>query len=86
VNANVVQLQKRQTLITKIEEAFSVRYGAQNRMISYVFRFGHPRAAMQSVDIGSFENVLNSVSGAEQINVLLHSPGGDATIGDSGRW
>jgi ClpP class serine protease len=80
VNANLVQPQKRQQLITKIEEAFSTRYGAHNRLISYVFRFGHPRAAMQSVDIASFENLLNSVSGAEQINVVLHSPGGDATI------
>jgi Serine dehydrogenase proteinase len=80
LNANVVQLQKRQTLITAIEEALSTRYGAQNRMISYVFRFGHPRAAMESVDIPSFETILNSVSGAEQINVLLHSPGGDGTI------
>jgi ClpP class serine protease len=80
VNANAVQLQKRQALITSIEEKLSIRYGAQNRMISYVFRFGHPRAAMQSVDIASFETILSSVSGAEQINVLLHSPGGDATI------
>jgi Serine dehydrogenase proteinase len=80
VNANVVQLQKRQKLVTTVEEKLSARYGAHNRMISYVFRFGHPRAAMQSVDIASFENILNSVSGAEQINVLLHSPGGDATI------
>lgn len=80
LNANVVQLQKRQKLIQTVEEKLSARYGAHNRMISYVFRFGHPRASMESVDIPSFETVLNSVSGAEQINVLLHSPGGDGTI------
>lgn len=80
LNANHVQLQKRQALITTIEESLSARYGAQNRMISYVFRFGHPRAAMSSSDIPSFETVLDSISGAEQINLLLHSPGGDGTI------
>jgi hypothetical protein len=80
INANHIQLQKRQKLITNIEEKLSARYGAYNRMVSYVFRFGHPRAAMQSVDIASFETTLSSISGAEQINVLLHSPGGDATI------
>jgi len=35
---------------------------------------------MVSNDIPSFEAILNSISGAEQINLLLHSPGGDATI------
>jgi hypothetical protein len=35
---------------------------------------------MSSADIPSFEAILNSVSGAEQINLILHSPGGDATI------
>jgi hypothetical protein len=37
---------------------------------------------MSSNDIPTFESVLASISGAEQINLLLHSPGGDATIVD----
>lgn len=35
---------------------------------------------MLTADIPSLETVLNSISGADQINLLLHSPGGDGTI------
>ncbi len=35
---------------------------------------------MSSSDIPSFADILNSISGAEQINLVLHSPGGDPTI------
>jgi len=80
LNVNQDQLLRRQALITEIEKELTSRYGAANRMMSYVIRFGHPRSSMSSNDISSFESVLNSISGAEQINLLLHSPGGDATI------
>ncbi|HXR34251.1 MAG TPA: hypothetical protein VN830_11120 [Verrucomicrobiae bacterium] len=80
LNTNQDQLLKRQTLMTQIEEVLTARYGAANRIMSYVFRFGHARATMGSNDIPSFEAILNSVSGAEQINLVLHSPGGDATV------
>lgn len=80
LNTNLDQLAKRQRLMTQIEEALTSRNGAKNRIMSYVFRFGHPRASMDSNDIPSFETILNSVSQTEQINLLLHSPGGDATI------
>lgn len=80
LNVNLDQLQKRNKLIAEIEDLLSTRYGARNRLMSYVFRFGHARASMTSSDIPSFESVLNSLAGAEQINLLLHSPGGDATI------
>lgn len=80
LNTNVDQLLRRQKLMTQIEEVLTDRYGAANRIMSYVFRFGHARASMDSNDIPSFETILNSVSDAQQINLLLHSPGGDATI------
>jgi hypothetical protein len=80
LNVNQDQLQKRNRLIAEIEDLLGTRYGAKNRLMSYVFRFGHARASMTSNDIPSFESVLNSLDGAEQINLLLHSPGGDATI------
>ncbi len=80
LSVNQDQLQKRQKLITQIEELLTSRYGAANRMMTYLFRFGHARTSMTSNDIPSFESILNSVSGADQINLLLHSPGGDATI------
>lgn len=35
---------------------------------------------MQTADIPNLETILSSVSGADQINLLLHSPGGDGTI------
>jgi len=35
---------------------------------------------MSASDIPSLADLLTSVSGAEQINVVLHSPGGDPTI------
>jgi Serine dehydrogenase proteinase len=41
---------------------------------------GHSRTIMHTSDIPHLETVLNSISGADQINLLLHSPGGDGTI------
>ncbi len=35
---------------------------------------------MNTADIPSLEAVLSSISGANQINLLLHSPGGDGTL------
>jgi hypothetical protein len=35
---------------------------------------------MHTADVPHLETLLNSVTGADQINVLLHSPGGDGTI------
>jgi hypothetical protein len=80
LNSHQDQLLKRQTLIKRIEEKLTARYEANNRLISYIFRFGHPRSSMNFSDIPAFADLLASVSGAEQINVVLHSPGGDPTI------
>lgn len=80
LNANIDQFHKRQRLISDIESALTARYGSANRLISYVLRFGHARAVMHTSDIPNLETVLNSVTGADQINLLLHSPGGDGTI------
>jgi ClpP class serine protease len=80
LDVNRDQLSKRQEIIRQVEGLLSSRYGASNRMISYIVRFGHPRSTMNSADIAALETVLNSISGAEQLNVLLHSPGGDGTI------
>lgn len=80
LNVNQDQLTKRQRLMTQIEAELTSRYDAPNRLMSYVFRFGHSRTSMHTNDIPSFEAALNSLSGAEQVNLLLHSPGGDGTI------
>jgi len=80
LDINRDQLNKRQQIIRKIEALFNSKYGASNRIVSYIFRFGHTRASINSADIAALETVLNSISGAEQINVILHSPGGDGTI------
>jgi ClpP class serine protease len=80
LNVNQDQLNKRQKLIARIEAALTAKYGAQNRLVSYILRFGHARTVMHVADIPNIETILNSVSGAEQINVLLHTPGGDGTI------
>jgi hypothetical protein len=80
LNVTTDQFQKRQKLINDIEVALTARYGGANRLISYVLRFGHARTSMLTGDIPSLETVLNSISGADQINLLLHSPGGDGTI------
>src|SRR6185437_16015899 len=79
-NLNQDQLTKRQKLIAEIEQLLSVKYNSANRFMSYVMRFGHSRTSMQTVDIPNIESVLQSLSGAEQINLLVHSPGGDGTI------
>jgi hypothetical protein len=80
LDVNRDQLAKRQALITDIEAALSARYGSDNKMVAYTFRFGHPRASINSADLAPLESVLKSVSGAQQINVLIHSPGGDGTV------
>lgn len=80
LNVNTDQFQKRQKLINEIEVALTARYGSANRLMSYVLRFGHSRTIMHTADIPHLETVLNSISGADQINLLLHSPGGDGTI------
>lgn len=80
LNVNSDQLQKRQRLIKEIEAALTARYGAANRLISYVLRFGHARTSMHIADVPLLKTVLDSLSSADQINVLLHSPGGDGTI------
>jgi len=80
LNVNIDQFQKRQALIAEIETALTARYGSQNRLISYVLRFGHARSIMNTSDIPNLETVLNSITGTDQINLLLHSPGGDGTI------
>lgn len=80
LNVNVDQFHKRQKLINEIEGALTARYGSANRLMSYVLRFNHARTIMNTADIPNLEAVLNSISGADQINLLLHSPGGDGTI------
>ena len=80
LNLNADQLSKRQKLIAEIEAGLTARYGSPNRLISYVLRFGHARTSMHTSDVPSLETALNSISGAGQINLLLHSPGGDGTI------
>lgn len=80
LDVNRDQLNKRQALILDIENALSAHYGATNKLIAYTFRFGHPRASINSADVVPLETVFKSVSGAQQINVLIHSPGGDGTI------
>ncbi len=80
LDVNTNQFLKRQKLINEIEVALTARYGSANRLMSYVLRFGHARTMMLTADIPSLETVLNSISGADQINLLLHSPGGDGTI------
>jgi ClpP class serine protease len=37
---------------------------------------------MQTSDVPSLQSILNSVAGANQINLLIHSPGGDGTIAE----
>jgi ClpP class serine protease len=80
LNTNTDQLQKRQKLLIQIEDVLSARYRVPNKIMSYIARFNHPRAAMTSNDIPSFETILSSITGAEQINLIIHSPGGDGTI------
>lgn len=74
------QLFKRQALIRRIEKALSDRYRAPNRIISYIFRFDHPKSMITSADVAPLDAVLNSISHAKELNIILHSPGGDGSI------
>lgn len=80
LNVNEDQLIKRQRIIKDIENELTKRHKVPNRMISYVFRFGHPKSMIHSDDITALETVLKSISDAQQLNVLINSPGGDGSI------
>ncbi len=80
LNLNQDQLVKRQDLIKRIEKSLSEKYGAENKLISYVIRFGHRNAQIYSADITAFSSILSSVKHAEELNVILHGPGGDGSI------
>ncbi len=80
LDLNQDQLAKRGVLIREIEAELTTRHGCQNRLIAYVLRYGHSRTQMHTSDIPNIESLLTSLSDAEQINVLLHSPGGDGSI------
>jgi ClpP class serine protease len=79
-NAPLDQLKKRQALLSRIDDALTKKYKAKNRTLIYLLRFGHPRAMMSSADITTIEAVLASITGADQINLVLQSPGGDGAI------
>lgn len=80
LDVNTDQLNRRRQLIERLEKALTEHYQTRNRVFAYIFRFGHPRALISSGDISSFETTLSSVSSTEQINLIIHSPGGDGTI------
>ncbi|MEW6438010.1 MAG: hypothetical protein AB1508_12675 [Pseudomonadota bacterium] len=80
LNINQDQLSKRQELIKKIEKKLTEKYKAENKLISYIIRFGHAKAMMSSADIASLASILASVKHADQLNVILHGPGGDGSI------
>ena len=80
LNINADQWNKRQRLILEIERALSERYKADNRLISYIIRFGHPKAQITSADIAPFDSILSSLNKAEELNVILHGPGGDGSV------
>jgi Serine dehydrogenase proteinase len=80
LNVNADQFSRRQKLIAEIESVLSARFNALNRLVSYVLRFGHSRTLMTTTDVPHLEAALDSITGAEQINVLLHSPGGDGSV------
>lgn len=79
-NVNLEQLRRRQKLLEELDTALSDKYRAKNRTMVYLMRFGHVRTQMSSSDIPPFEAALKSITGADQINLILQSPGGDATI------
>lgn len=80
LNVNQDQLTKRQKIIADIEQSLTAKYNCPNRLMTYLMRFGHSRTSMHNSDIPNIETVLHSITGAEQINLLIHSPGGDGTI------
>lgn len=82
LDVNASQHAKRVQLIQRIEEKLTARYGAANRLFSYIIRLGHPRGMISSADFPSFETTIASLAGAEQINLILHGPGGDGTIAE----
>lgn len=80
MNINHDQWTKRQSIIKKMEEVLSARHGVPNKVVSYITRFGHRSSAMATADVSPLETILSTATGAAQLNVILHSGGGDGTI------
>lgn len=80
LNVNQDQLSKRQETIKNLEKKLSERYKAENKVVSYIIKFGHPKAMIHSSDVPALDATLNSVVHAEEINIILHGPGGDGSI------
>ena len=80
LDVNTDQLKRRTNLIQRIEKLLSEKYNASNRIISYVVRFGHPKELITSADIVPLETILSSLDKPEQLNIILHGPGGDGSV------
>lgn len=80
LDVNADQLRKRRDVIVEIEKELTRRFKRPNRMITYMMRFGHSKSMIHSDDIKALDALLNSVSNAQELNVLIHSPGGDGSI------
>ena len=75
---------KRQELIKKFESESKKKDRKEHKLIVYIARMGHPRNAnpINPDDIAPIGSILQSFSGADVIDLIIHSPGGDGNTAE----
>src|SRR4030042_3296551 len=75
---------KRQELIKKFEEESKKLDSKNHKLMVYIAKMGHPRNAnvINADDIAPVGSILQSFVGADVINLIIHSPGGDGNTAE----
>jgi len=75
---------KRRELIEKFEIESKKKDRKEHKLIVYIARMGHPRNAnpINPDDIAPIGSILQSFSGTEVIDLIIHSPGGDGNTAE----
>jgi hypothetical protein len=75
---------KRQELIQEFERQSKDADGKTHRLLVYIARMSHPRNAnsINPDDIAPIGSILQGLAGAQVIDLIIHSPGGDGNTAE----
>jgi len=76
--------QKRQDLIKQFEIESNKRDQKTHKLMVYIAKMSHPRNtnSITSDDVAPIGSILQSFNGAEVIDFIIHSPGGDGNTAE----
>jgi len=73
---------KRQELIKRIQEYSRKKEGKERKLILYIANVEHPKSAMNSGDIIPLADMLSRIGETQNLDLMLHSFGGDGNIAE----